>query len=349
MVRVIGIDPGTVSLDLCGLDGEQVWLDQSLPTASALESPQSLIELLREAGPDLIAGPSGYGLPMVPADELREEDLRLAYLSRPGEPGGIGGLSRLARALAESRLPVVFTPAVIHLPTVPRHRKLNRVDLGTAEKVAAAALGVWDQGQRRQLPPKDTSFILVDLGGAFTALIAVSDGQVVDGMGGTSGPMGWHSSGAWDGEVAFLAGTVDKTMLFAGGVESIAAAESGEPDPGAIAIQGYVEGVMKGVLSLTASLPQPAEILLAGRRARDPRVRDPLVARLEDIAPVRELSGFAKVTKQGAQGAALIADGLAGGRWAELVDTMRLREASGTALDHLSVITPARARERLGL
>jgi predicted butyrate kinase (DUF1464 family) len=106
---------------------------------------------------------------------------------------------------------------------------------------------------------------------------------------------------------------------------------------------------MKGVLSLTASLPQPAEILLAGRRARDPRVRNPLVSRLEDIAPVRDLSGFAKVTKQGAQGAALIADGLAGGRWAELVDTMRLREASGTALDHLNVITPARARERLGL
>ena len=142
MVRVIGIDPGTVSLDLCGLDGEQVWLDQSLPTASALESPQSLIELLREAGPDLIAGPSGYGLPMVTADKLGEEDLRLAYLSRPGEAGGIGGLSRLARALAESRLPVVFTPGVIHLPTVPRHRKLNRVDLGTAEKVAGGARSV---------------------------------------------------------------------------------------------------------------------------------------------------------------------------------------------------------------
>lgn len=349
MVRVIGIDPGTVSLDLCGLDGEQVWLDQSLPTASALESPQSLIELLREAGPDLIAGPSGYGLPMVPAEEVDEDDLRLAYLSRPGEPGGIGGLTRLARALAASGLPVVFTPAVIHLPTVPRHRKLNRVDLGTAEKVAAAALGVWDQAQRRQLAPKDTSFILVDLGGAFTALVAVSDGQVVDGMGGTSGPMGWHSSGAWDGEVAFLAGTVEKAMLFEGGVESVSAETGDDFDPVEIAIQGYVEGVVKGVLALTASLPQPAEILLAGRRARDPRVRHPLVTRLEDFAPVRELSGFAKVTKQGAQGAALIADGLAGGRWAELVDTMRLREASGTALDYLSVMTPARARERLGL
>jgi len=37
----------------------------------------------------------------------------------------------------------------------------------------------------------------------------------------------------------------------------------------------------------------------------------------------------------GIGGAALIADGLAGGRHAELVDAMRLREARGTVLDHL--------------
>jgi predicted butyrate kinase (DUF1464 family) len=64
-------------------------------------------------------------------------------------------------------------------------------------------------------------------------------------------------------------------------------------------------------------------------------VRDPSGFAVGRHAPVRT-QRFAKVTKQGAQGAALIADGLAGGRWAELVDTMRLREASGTALDHLT-------------
>ena len=39
--------------------------------------------------------------------------------------------------------------------------------------------------------------------------------------------------------------------------------------------------------------------------------------------------------KHAAQGAAVIADGLAGGRWAGLVDQLRLREAGGTVLDHL--------------
>lgn len=39
--------------------------------------------------------------------------------------------------------------------------------------------------------------------------------------------------------------------------------------------------------------------------------------------------------KDAAQGAAMIADGLAGGRYRELVEVMRLREAQGTVLDHL--------------
>jgi predicted butyrate kinase (DUF1464 family) len=91
----------------------------------------------------------------------------------------------------------------------------------------------------------------------------------VDGMGGTSGPMGWHSSGAWDGEVASSPARWTRPCS-SRAVSSPSPREGGELDPGAVAIQGYVEGVMKGVLSLTASLPQPAEILLAGRRARDP-------------------------------------------------------------------------------
>jgi predicted butyrate kinase (DUF1464 family) len=45
----------------------------------------------------------------------------------------------------------------------------------------------------------------------------------------------------------------------------------------------------------------------------------------------------------------LIADGLAGGARAELVRTLGLREARGSLLDHLYVISAAQARRRLGL
>ena len=46
MPRVIGIDPGTVTIDFCGLDEGRVFLDESLPTADALRDPAAFIERL---------------------------------------------------------------------------------------------------------------------------------------------------------------------------------------------------------------------------------------------------------------------------------------------------------------
>lgn len=339
MPRVIGIDPGTVSIDLCGLADGNVWLDRTFPTRDALADPAAFIALLREQGtPDLIAGPSGYGLPLVRAQDITETDLRLALLSAEGEAGGIGGLGRLMRLLADSGLPIVFTPGVIHLSTVPAHRKLNRIDMGTADKVAAAALAIHQLAERGpHIRAQQASFILLELGGAFSAAIAVENGAIVDGVGGTSGPMGWQSSGAWDGEVAFLAGQVTKEMLFGGGRTS-------DPEHGLV---GFIESAHKAVLSLIAAVPDPQVILLSGRHARDPIIRAALERRLEPIAPVELLEGSATVAKQGAQGAALMADGLAGGEYGWLVDSMRLRESSGTVLDWLRVISPDEALRRL--
>jgi predicted butyrate kinase (DUF1464 family) len=345
MPRVVGIDPGTVTIDLCGLDGTAVWLDRTLTTREALADPGAFLALLRgDRTPDLIAGPSGYGLPLLPASQATDDDLALAFLSREGEAGGIGGLRGLARLLRASALPIVFTPGVIHLPSIPSWRKLNRVDMGTADKVAAAVLGVWDQCRRREAAPDRASFILLELGGAFSAALAVESGRIVDGLGGTSGPLGWRSAGAWDGEVAFLAGTVTKDRLFQGGREAM------PPDGGVDAgLEAYVESAHKAVLALHAVVSAPHEILLSGRHATDPDVRLRLEPRLARLAPVRELGGFARVAKHGAQGAAILADGLMGGRHAAIVETMGIRGARGTALDHLRVITPADARARLGI
>lgn len=338
--RVIGIDPGTVSIDLCGLDDGRVFLDRSLATRDALANPARLIELVEGAAPlDLVAGPSGYGLPLTPARDLTENDLRLAYLAAEGEAGGIGGLRSLMRTLARLSVPVVLTPGVIHLPSVPAHRKVNRVDMGTADKVCAVALAVHQQMAERACRARDVSLLLVELGGAFTAVVAVQHGRIVDGVGGTSGPIGARSAGAWDGEVAFLAGTVTKAMLFGGGVASLGESE---------ARHAYLEGVEKAVAALSVAAPDAREVVLSGRGAR--AMHAPLAARSSMAGrTVRVLSGFAATAKEGAQGAALLADGLAGGRSAEIVDSLGIREASGTALDHLHVISPADARRRLGL
>lgn len=347
MPRVVGIDAGTVSVDVCGLGDGHLSLDYSGPTAEALADPDAFIDGLRAAGkPDLVVAPSGYGLPVRPAGEATDEDLRLAFLAGPGERGGIGGLRRLVQRLAASELPVVFTPGVMHLDTVPAHRKINRVDLGTADKVCATALAIEEHRQRTGRRVEDISLILLELGGAFTAAIAVDRGQIVDGLGGTSGPIGWRASGALDGEVALLAGTVDKGLLFGGGAESVARSS---PSGRALAIAAYVEGAVKAVVQLRVSAPSADEVFVSGRGAEDRGLLERLHVALAGVGTVRRLEGFALVAKHGAQGAALLADGLAGGRHEALVRRLRIREAQGTVLDHLHVITPAAARRRLGL
>jgi predicted butyrate kinase (DUF1464 family) len=47
VLRVIGIDPGTISIDLCGREDGRVFLDRSLPTAGAVADPSILVALLQ--------------------------------------------------------------------------------------------------------------------------------------------------------------------------------------------------------------------------------------------------------------------------------------------------------------
>jgi predicted butyrate kinase (DUF1464 family) len=295
----------------------------------------------------------------VRAGDLTPEDIRLAYLAAPGEPGGLGGLTALGAALARSGLPTIFLPGVIHLPTVPAHRKINRVDMGTADKVCTVALALSEEGTRRGVPLEDVSLILVELGGAFTAAIAIDGGRIVDGIGGTSGPVGLRSPGALDGEVAFLAGKVEKALLFSGGVLRVRGDEAApgvpanlprpQTAPEQMGWSAYLEGVEKAVAALAVALPHPDAIVLSGRVALVDGVVEALVPRLGSYGPVRRLDGFARTAKHAAQGAALLADGLAGGTHAPLVDALAIREARGTALDYLVVISPAAARQRLGI
>jgi predicted butyrate kinase (DUF1464 family) len=361
MPRVIGIDPGTLSIGLCGTEDGRVFLDRSIPTADALASPALILDVLARAGSlDLIAGPSGYGLPLTNAQDLSEADLRLACLSAEGETGGIRGLTSLIRMLAASALPVVLTPGVVHLPTVPAHRKVNRVDMGTADKVCAAALAIAERSTQQGRSPEDTSFILLELGGAFSAAIAVERGAIVDGFGGSSGPIGLRAAGALDGEVAYLAGAVSKRMLFGGGASTIADMEDasfGElaastTERAQIAWQAFIENALKAVAALAVSVQGAREVVLSGRAGGHPRVIEDItsgIARLLPTATTTRLTGLAREASLAAQGAAVIADGLSGGSSAALVDTLGIREASGTVLDHLHVISTSAALARLGL
>jgi predicted butyrate kinase (DUF1464 family) len=343
MPRVVGIDPGTVSFDVLGLQDGDAFLERSVPTQEVARRPEALLGILQAALPlDLIAGPSGYGLPLLPIEAVGERELNLLHLARPGGDSPIGGLGTLVRLLREARLPVIFTPGVIHLPTVPAHRKVNRIDLGTADKVCAAAAAIEEQARRLDIPYAETSFVLAELGGAFTAVLSIEGGRIVGGQGGSSGPLGYLACGALDGEVACVLGGVTKETVFSGGVAFVAGSPDATPielasrldEASALAREAFVESLLKAVAGELAAVAPPREILLSGRLSRIPGFREPVIAALSRLGAVRCLDVGPKV-KEAARGAALIADGLAGGRYRALVEALRLREARGTVLDQL--------------
>ena len=351
MTRAIGIDPGTVSFDVCGLEDGQVFLDTTLPSPEFAANPQALIDLLKSAQPlDLIAAPSGYGLPVVPIEKFGDQERFLFTLVDERERGRIpvlGGMGKMVPLMKTSGLPIVFIPGVIHLSTVPEHRKANKLDMGTADKLCCLALGIYDQSRRYGIAYQETSFILAEVGGAYTAVMAVAGGKVVDGVGGTVGGPGYYSLGSMDGELAYLLGSFHKELLFTGGSAYMSGHPESSPEEFAdlaerderarMAWEALMEGVVKSVAAELAVVPKPREILLSGRLCRTQKIRQELTRRLAAFGPVRRVEGFAQVAKEAAQGAAIIADGLAGGRCREMVDIMEIRGARGTVLDHLYI------------
>jgi len=106
---------------------------------------------------------------------------------------------------------------------------------------------------------------------------------------------------------------------------------------------------VKTAVALATVIPSPTEFVLSGRLARVEPLERAIRERLEAFAPTRRLEGFAETAKEAAQGAALIADGLAGGANRALVERLAIREARGSVLDHLYVVPREQARRRLGL
>ncbi len=375
MARVLGIDPGTGSMDLLLIeDGDlSVLYEESVPRPRVTSNPEIILERVRrldeEYGLDAVAAPSGYGI----AWDARDLEAAVAEATfiHPGDEERrhqIIGLRQLMLELARSDLPVYFTPGVIQLPSVPRYRKANRIDIGTADKLFTVAAALWSEVELRGRGLEETSFIVVEAGMAYNAAIAVRGGRVVDGVGGTSGHIGFLGAGFWDSEIAYLVAYLEpgfeKARLFQGGAlhlsgresmdEFLGALESG--DPAVVdAAEALAEAVVKDVFQLLPSLDEPpGRIYLSGRLVRSrvlgALIRDRLLRALErygigsEVAPVPRLG---KETKEAATGAALLASGYAGSRYEWLVDALGIRESTGSIFDHIVIPGVAEAAKKL--
>ena len=368
MVKAIGIDPGTMSMDLYGFDDEsgEVLIDEAIPREEITANPKivvdRLLEVQRRFGRiDAVVGPCGYGMPLKRACEASDADIALATfvtkedVERRLRIVGLRGLMKILREAKE--LNVWFTPGVIHLTTVPAWRKANKIDMGTADKVYSVILAVKDQAERLGIRYDETSLILVEVGFAYTSAVAVDRGAIVDAMAGTAGFPSYMGMGFMDSELAYaLANSLkgfSKMLLFSGGVAHVAGLDPFKTTPEEFVElakvdekvkRGYelmLESIVKDVASLLPSV-KPREIVLSGRFTRISDFLKDVEDRLQRFfkelglsVGVVKLKGRAKVAKEAAEGAALYANGIARGKYFELIKAMRLFESSGKLFDHV--------------
>ncbi|AMM53146.1 DUF1464 family protein [Pyrococcus kukulkanii] len=365
MVKAVGIDSGTKSMDIFGFDDEtnEVIVDVAVDRNEVTKNPRIIIDILRQVQEehgkiDAIVGPCGYGIPLKPAREVTDEEIALAtFITRADVERRlkIVGLRELMVLMREAKdLNIYFTPGVIHLPTVPEWRKANRIDLGTADKVFTVALSIVRHSEKEGVPYNRVNLIAVEIGFAYTSAMAVKNGQIVDAMAGTAGFPGYLGMGFMDSELAYaLANALDdfgKLILFEGGSAYIAGVDPFTVTPEEFVklaksdervAKGYnamVEAIVKDVFTLLPSV-KPEAIYLSGRFSRIPEFFKDVKDALEDAfskygfsVEVRKLESRAKA-KEAAEGSAIIANGIAGGMYKELVDVLKLRESSGSIFD----------------
>ncbi len=325
-MRVVGIDPGTYSFDLFGMaDNQEIIIDQSIKSADVFLNPYLLLEELLSLMPlDIIIGPSGYGIPTKKIEDIKEEDIG-KMIPLDTKVAVNEGIKKVLLEMKEKRMPVWFTPGVIHLKTVPAYRKWQRFDMGTADKVCSVALGIKDQAERLNIPFPETSFIYVEIGYAFTAVMAVSNGKIIDGIGGTNGSLGFIAGGGMDSEIAIrLKPPLTQEVVFKGGIRDFIGKEIAPEElvnyKDALLLFG--EGLEKDVASLLVTLPNPKEIILSGRLTTYDFIKTELATRLNKYAPVVKVNKMSKVAKESACGAYIIGEGILGGRYHPLVENM---------------------------
>jgi predicted butyrate kinase (DUF1464 family) len=342
-MNIIGIDPGTKSFDFFGKDDGHILIDLSVPSTEVAQRPEVILDTVKKKMPlDIIVGPSGYGLPLTNIADAGEKELNLILPVEYGDVSVNEGIKRVFRLMKTEGLPVWLTPGVVHLPTVPAYRKTNKLDMGTADKVCCVALGIKDQAERMRITYGETCFILVEVGYGFTAVIAVNNGQIVDGIGGTEGGPGFLSPGGMDAELAIRFGRKPQSVLFTGGARDMSGevditpeVMAGAPDTYSDSWMMLIEGIVKDVAAMTVSLGGAKEILVSGRLSRIPRIWTELSKRLSKYATVRPVTREAKIAKEAAEGAYILGEGLLGGRHSEIVNCLRIRQSAGTMYDYV--------------
>jgi len=209
-------------------------------------------------------------------------------------------------------------PSVKILPTVPKYRKYNKIDMGTSDKLCSVAFILSELSEKERLSRID--FINCEAGWGFVGLVVVKRGRVVDGIGG-SNIMGALCRGAIDAELAYLH-AFTKEGIYSGGFLDIEKRFGNGK-------KAFAEELEKRVLGLKAYY-NIDRLIISGRRKHE----------VKRIFPHAQMLMSGKEGHEAAIGAAMIADGICGGQYKNIVSSLAIRKARERVTDWLCIGKP---------
>ena len=261
--------------------------------------------------------PSGLGVPLTRAADLMDQDIAEITLDIDGR-----ATSDLGSFLVEARrrsLRAFCIPAVKLLPSVPLHRKVNRLDLGGAGALCAAAWIIHSAGAQGS-EPAACGWVLVHAASTGTCLLAIRAGRIVDGTGNLTQTPGRLTARKLEELLrrAALPGPLRPRVQ--------------APWPPDALVEAEGEMLTQTALGMLRFHGLPHAVVIGDRRAETERL---LGGRVPLASSPAVGAGF-----ETALGAAVIAAGLTGGPTAGLVQHLGLREARDRALDWLAPMPP---------
>lgn len=261
--------------------------------------------------------PSGLGVPLTRAADLMDQDIAEITLDPDGR-----AIDDLGAFLVEARrraLRAFCIPAVKLLPSVPVHRKVNRLDLGGAGALCAAAWIIHSAGAQGS-EPASCGWVLVHASRTGTCLLAIRAGRIVDGTGDLPSTLGRLS-------IRKLDDLLRRTALLGSPRPRVQA-----PWPPDALVEAEGEMLTQAALGMLRFHGLHHAVVIGDRRGETERL---LGGRVPLASSPAVGAGF-----EAALGAAVIAAGLTGGPTAGLVQHLGLREVRERALDWLSPLAP---------
>lgn len=308
----LGIDYDTTAWRIAAWDEDRA---ADLQTFARVDELWDFIQDLITLHPAMpIVLPSGFGIPVTRVAEILDQDIAEMTL-QPSRPTADG----LGEFLAEARrrpLRAFCIPAVKLLPSVPPHRKLNRVDLGTSDALCAAAWAIHcleATGRAHAV----CNFVLLHTRANTRSLVVVQGGRIVDGIGATADQTGTAREGVLPTFGALPGGSPSARRMHD--------AQPCAPGIGQAALWETVEKESLGLLGFH----KLSEVIPTGIR------RVEFSQALGGRLPLTQLpappDGY-----EAALGAAVIAAGLTGGPTARLVEHLGLWESRERVRDWIT-------------